>query len=275
MSSVGTLVNCGCSIQLSSIDGTEHNSVVKPLLEEIKSTYSELYKAGQTLSNAHTSSSTGITVDRSKTAIENFTDAVYNNGELQVPVTPSLSGAYLAILACSTVYDPFRSYVGSEEFLSALSYLASNETQGSELVTLYNENKNYRKPLYFRELDEEGAPVGIAEILTLETFLDKIETGSSIALVTIQGSFELDTDSQTWIYSSEKSVVGSDSDTADASSKTEEETETENSTDKSASLIQTIVPARTVSINSLLSNMISAADSTLSTGWDVMIKYDN
>lgn len=289
--------NINGSDSVYSVDGTKGNQTVTEKINTIKTNYKDLYDAGKDLEEAYNSASTGITVDNSKSAVENFSDAIYYNNELQISSDPELTGAYLSILACSSIYVPFKSFAGSEEFLSSLSYLAANDTQAKELTQLYNETKSYRKPLYYRELDDNGAPVGVAKILTIEEFVNKVKSGSAFALVTINGAFELDTESQAWIYNSTKGVKKANTDavnttgtaTAETEATTEAglatpstETETESETSGGAAQAQEVDPDVTI-VGKVLDTydnvavMTNGSSSSTATAkyaaWDLLVNY--
>ena len=286
--------NINGSESIYSVDGTQGNKTVTDAINNIKTNYKDLYEAGKSLEAAYSSASTGITVDNSKSAIENFSDAIYYNNELQIPAEPELTGAYLSILACSSVYVPFKSFVGSEEFLSSLAYLAANDTQAKELAQLYNESKSYRKPLYYRELDDNGSPVGVAKILTIEEFVDKVKSGSAFALVTINGKFQLEPESQTWVYNSGEGVKKANNDavnkteaatteaTTEASLDTAEtETETETETAAGSADAQEIDPNVTIvgkvldtyQNTAVMTNGSSNSTVAKYAAWDLLVNY--
>lgn len=174
------------------------SSKIDQLLDSLRSN-SDYESIFQTAANAESQKNDDeITVDTTKTFIENFTDADVTNDVLQIATNPQLSMAYLAIFSASSVYTPFVSHTGCTEFTQALSALTDSDT-ASDLLLLYNETKSYKKPLYKRDLDSVGDPTGPAVIETLQDFINDIEEGKVGALCTILG--ELQSDGSDWLYS--------------------------------------------------------------------------
>ena len=145
--------------------------------------------------------STSISIDRNLTAVENFSNAQFNsNGELEIPKTGSLDAAYVSLFASSAIYTPFQSYAGSEEFLKAAANLAPDVDTAEDLVYAYNQVKNYRKPLYYRAINEKGEETGTAHLLTLDDFLTFVKEGTSFSLCTVEGDFQVDSTTGLWVY---------------------------------------------------------------------------
>lgn len=189
-----------------SIENSSDNSAVKNRISDLKAKYPDLMKAGSELADATSKTLSGITIDESALAIENFVNVTYSTeGGLSIPTKPKLKGAYLALLSASAIYTPFQSYAGSEEFLKSAKSLCADEETATQLIDLYNNTKNYRKPLYYRSIDDAGNPVGTATIVTLQDFLDLIQNGDSAAFVTITGNFALDQDRGNWVYTQDSS----------------------------------------------------------------------
>lgn len=188
-----------------SIDDSKNNETASVRLGELFEKYSDLLSYGEELSSQYNSSGNIADIDLTKSVLEIFSNAKLDeNGELVFTGEPELNATYMALIAGSSVYRPFESYVGSEEFLAAVSYLCEDANNAANLCSVYNSTKDFRKPLYRRELNDSGEPVGIARIITLEDFLKAVESGESFALVTIDGKFRLNKDTQTWVYSTEK-----------------------------------------------------------------------
>ena len=177
---------------------TSISSSIVQMIDSLKANadYENIFHAASTAKSQK--SDDEIIVDTTKTFIENFADTDVTNGVLQVATTPQLSMAYLAIFSASAVYTPFVSHTGCTEFTQALSALADTDT-ASDLLLLYNETKSYKKPLYKRDLNSVGDPVGPATIETLQCFIDDIQSGKVGALCTILG--ELQNDGSDWLYS--------------------------------------------------------------------------
>ncbi|MCM1172511.1 MAG: hypothetical protein NC393_10330 [Clostridium sp.] len=183
-----------------SVDGSGNNNSLKQKITAIVEAHEELLQYGRKVSQKTSDESLDVNTD--ETPIEMFTNIELDgNGEYVFPSEVELSQTYLAMLATSSVYTPFKSYVGSPEFTNALMSLADNDTQGNALVKAYNSVKDYRKPLYKREIDSNGATTGPAKLITIEEFIEDIENGSNGALVTVQGDFHYNSEVQAWIYS--------------------------------------------------------------------------
>lgn len=181
--------NTTASGMKSGIDGVRGNDI-----------YANLLQVGNSTTNMSLNNS--VTVDTSLTFIENLADVSFDSEEsLQVASDPKLTLAYLAAFASSAVYTPFSSYTGCSEFTTALQSLAE-DGQSDDLLLLYNSVKSYKKPLYKRALDTSGNPTGVATLITLQDFIDEIDTGEIGSLCTIIGSMQNSDNS--WVYSQSK-----------------------------------------------------------------------
>ncbi len=234
--------------ELFIIDGTKDNSKITQVLSAIREKYTELLEYGEALSaNYHVTGSISD-IDVTKPAIEIFSNASTDeDGNLVFNGEPELNASYMALISASSVYRPFESYVGAEEFLASVSYLCSSEKAAAKLCSAYASTKDYRKPLYRRKLNQAGEPTGVAEIITLQEFLDAIVSGESFALVSIDGIFKLNQDTQTWVYSTAgpeetKDPAGEAEETDDAldTDDTEGEPAAGNDTTASNSMLKTI-----------------------------------
>lgn len=143
-----------------------------------------------------------LTTDKTKKPIENLANVTYNadTDTYDVPDTVELSAAYEAFFAASATYVPFVSYSGSQEFQSIVTSLCSDTSSAADVLTLYNDNKNLRKPLYKRELDANGEPTGVASLVTIDDFITIIQEGQSYAFCTIKGELVKDKDTGAWVY---------------------------------------------------------------------------
>ena len=121
--------------------------------------------------------------------------------------------AYLAIIAASSVYKPFKSKVGDEDFMEALEYLADGD---DDIIGAYQELSSLRKPLYLTEYEfyddwwtDRIKPknVGSGTRATLGALVDKVKAKSNGTLVSVKGSFEISEDSDTYV-ASQKNEVG-------------------------------------------------------------------
>lgn len=218
----------GSEKKLFVIDGTRNNSKIIDTLDDMKEKYADILEYGEKISSLYKGDSKIGEFDTGKPPLEIFSNAVIDDdGGISFDGEPGLSSSYLALLAASSVYRPFESYVGAEEFLAAISYLCGDVKTASDLCSVYSSTKDFRKPLYKRKLNSAGEPTGVATIVTLQQFLDDITSGDSFALVSIDGTFKLDPDTQTWVYSTEKEGQPQ----AQPATEAETEQETDNSLD--------------------------------------------
>lgn len=181
------------------ISSESDDAALNTKLNELMETYAVLYKYGKD-AEEELEAYLGISVNTELALVENLSDVTMGKEGLEIPNNSSLSAAYLALLAASSVYTPFQSYAGSEEFLAAAANLCADITTSKDLVSVYNDSKNARKPLYKRALDDNGDPTGVARIITLKEFYKIIENGEQCAIVTIKGALKLDTTTNTWVY---------------------------------------------------------------------------
>lgn len=186
-----------------SIDGSANNKNVNATITDICETYKDLLKYGKT--TAQTKSDESLEYDENSSFLEIFSNTERGtDGTFQFQDSVELSQIYLAILACSSTYTPFKSYVGSSEFKSALRSLASDDSEANALEKLYNNCKDYKKPLYKRGLDDNGAATGAATLISIDDFMNDITSGTVGALVMIQGDFQYNATEQSWIYAEDE-----------------------------------------------------------------------
>lgn len=183
-----------------SVNGSGDNSAVENTITGIVTKHEELLQYGKIVAQKSSNESLDVNLDES--IIEMFTNITVNDkGEYEYPDSIELSQPYLAMLSCSSVYTPFISYTGSSSYTNALKSLAKNDKQATDLVKAYNSAKDLRKPLYFREVTDDGSVTGPAELITVSEFIDDIQDGTAGSLVTVQGDFHYNSEIQTWIYS--------------------------------------------------------------------------
>lgn len=179
------------------------NKTLNKTISAIAEDYKDILAYGKKLAEASIDSDT-LEIDTEKELMEIFTNGKMNSERtLDFEDQPKLSQAYLAILSCSSVYTPFNSYVGSPEFTQALKEIAikEDETLVENLLATYNEAKDIQKPLYVRDMDANGNPVGAAHLITVEEFIEDIQAGNVGALVVAKGDFHYNSDASSWIYS--------------------------------------------------------------------------
>ena len=179
------------------------NKALNKIIRKIATDYAEILSYGKKLATS-TINTDSLEVDLEKEITENLTNGVANKKQLlDFEDDPALAQSYLAILACSSVYTPFSSYVGSPEFTTALKELALTEDESvvDDLLELYNKSKDLKKPLYKRDIDQNGNPTGTAQLITIDSFLDDVQNGDVGALIVAKGDFHYNTDAGSWIYS--------------------------------------------------------------------------
>lgn len=144
---------------------------------------------GEELSNNDAAS--GVTIDTGMKYVENLADVKVDSKKqvMKVEGDAKLKNFYYAAFSASSVYIPFSSYTGNTEFSKALSSLIDKESDNDVALSLYYNTKNLKKPLYYRTIDEEGNPTGVATLYTLGQLRDDIDNGRSGSLVTILGEF--------------------------------------------------------------------------------------
>ena len=131
-----------------------------------------------------------------------------------------LKSSYIAMLAATSVYRPFLSKVGDEDYIAALQGLGNKSNVGSsttndtatELVELFSKIKDYRKPLYvvidsafidncdsvFGTSYEEY--IGTVSRVTLGGLIDLVDKEIPSALKTISGQFGIDPETNAWTF---------------------------------------------------------------------------
>jgi hypothetical protein len=138
-----------------------------------------------------------------------------------------LQPTYMRMFAAGAVYRPFVSYVGDKEYIEALKALSGD--QADKVIELFNEIKDYRKPLYtiydasryIESLDvvrwvtgrarradgveeqENSFPryIGKAKLLSVQDVIDNIEKGTLFGLVMETGQLrQSDTDANVYFY---------------------------------------------------------------------------
>lgn len=216
---------------------SKNNSALNATIKQIAADYTEILSYGKQLATASVQVDS-LEIDTSKELAEIFSNGKLNEEKtLDFEDTPMLSQSYLAILSCSSVYTPFSSYVGDPAFTTALREVALEESEEvvDTLLETYNKAKDIRKPLYVRDIDENGNPTGTAEILTIERFIEDIQAGNVGALCMAKGDFHYNSDAASWIYS-QFSYAVSDNKTSvlENSSVEDEENNTEDNSEESS-----------------------------------------
>lgn len=174
---------------------------MKDSLAELEKDFAKLVNLGRKVAEV-LGQDVIINVDTDKSFPENMANVVESDsGDIIVPEGVKLSLAYLATLAASAVYTPLESYVGDSVFKAALRSLVTDELAVDALIDFYDDTKDYRKPLYKREINVSGNPTGKAELLTVHDFFSDVMEGNTGALVTVQGKLLYDASNNYWVYS--------------------------------------------------------------------------
>ena len=157
---------------------------------------------------ANNVASSGVVIDTGAKYVENLADVSVNSDKkiMTVKGNAKLKSYYYAAFSASSVYVPFSSYTGSVEFSKALSSLVDKQDDVDAIMSLYYNTKNLRKPLYYRSIDENGDPAGVANLYTLGQLREDIENGRSGSLVTILGEFG-QLNSGEWAYAQCDDVI--------------------------------------------------------------------
>jgi len=222
-------------------------SVIDKWVKEIK-TFREKYSLWYSLGQANEMEigvTNNLTFDRGKTYLENIANVKedVDTGKVATPPDPELTLLYLACFASSAVYVPFHSHTGDTIFSQALGSLADNAEVGNSVLTFYNKTKNYKKPLYARELNAEGNPMGPATLISINEFIERIEEGTDFCMVNVQGDLLYSGDIGDWVYTDENRDLSLTGDTDSSSSNeaptvgsaTNEEGSTDTTTDATTS----------------------------------------
>lgn len=120
-----------------------------------------------------------------------------------------VSNAYLKMFACSSVYVPFSSKVGDNDFLTALETLASDDAD--TVLELYKQAMNYRKPLYKANKFDKFLfsnsktsynmynPTSASKV-TVGELISAAQGDKALSLVTMYGKLELTEDGNSYAY---------------------------------------------------------------------------
>lgn len=118
--------------------------------------------------------------------------------------TDKVNQAYLAILASSSVYIPFKSKLGDDSFRQALSYIAEGDSK-DKILEIYGDAGALKKPLYFTSFHynqsthpsendfkniESGVFSNTAERLSLGLLVELIRDKAEGAIITGVGGFQ-------------------------------------------------------------------------------------
>ena len=122
---------------------------------------------------------------------------------------PELELSYIAMLASTSVYTPFRSHVGDEDYIEALKSLAATGEQ-DKLVALFNRVKDKRKPLYYSTPltlnnvvkniwgSSYSNYTGVSYRATLGDLIRFAEDEIDTMFFTVRGSFQAEADINSW-----------------------------------------------------------------------------
>lgn len=194
-----TPLNADGTSKVFSIVNGENNETAKGVINNLITKYSKILTIGKEAYEENLKS-IELSVSDTEDYITELCDAEVFEGQVVTKESYTLKGAYFAILAASGTYVPLQSYAGNDTFTRSLIKLAPNESTAKNLVNLYNNTKDYRKPLYKREIDSNGNPTGTAKLITIEEFFDDIKKGNSGALVAANGRLRFSPEANAWVY---------------------------------------------------------------------------
>lgn len=205
------------SLTLSQSSPINIDSQVKTLTDLLnKSEYKFIYDVAIEEIEKGVNIGGEIELTDSDTWIGKFT-ALDEDGQ----ATNKVNKAYLSIISASSVYKPFISKVGDEDFMEALEYLVDGD---EDIIEAYQELSSLRKPLYLTEYEfyddwwtDRIKPknVGTGTRATLGALIEKVKSKSNGTLVSVKGSFEVSEDSDTYV-ASQKNEVGLATNTGNA-----------------------------------------------------------
>ncbi len=91
--------------------------------------------------------------------------------------------------------------------MCALKSLVKDEQQKEPAVKVYETLKNYKKPLYLRDVAGTGFVAMEGKICTIADFIDAVETGKPIALSFCKGQFMSYSMGGSWCYVATKETI--------------------------------------------------------------------
>lgn len=138
--------------------------------------YMELITEARSVSMNELGDYTNIESKDANTFIEQYADVMVTEKGIQAGASGeySLEAQYLAILAASSVYIPFKSNTGDTDFQNALKAIINNDTEYEEIIASYMMLKNTKKPLYYVEHGYLGTKKEATRV-TLEKFIELCE----------------------------------------------------------------------------------------------------
>jgi hypothetical protein len=131
-----------------------------------------------------------------------------------------LQDTYIAMIAATALYKPFSSHVGDKDYLNALAGLTGSNYKAVE--ALYNEIKDYKKPLYAVEdagwwknrIAGASKTTSVAEnysgkvrMLSVGDFLERISNEGVTGLVVVKGKFTTGEDANSYVYFQDSSAA--------------------------------------------------------------------
>lgn len=189
----------GCNTELNLIDSYSESSIVSdgvldvtPILGLMDNAdYATLLKEAKALDENTALTDYDVTIDTSKSIFEKFfSDAEQTN----------LTNAFYTLFSASSVYRPFSSVAGETNFSAAVKSLVQDETAYDNIMAFYSEARNYKKPLYVRDLKSDGSAKGDATRINLKEFCELVEDHEPSALVTQKGMLKKTVDTDVWQY---------------------------------------------------------------------------
>lgn len=155
--------------------------------------YIDLLAYAKEVSDLDNSSAININLNNAESLVEKFITGTDNKKELTT--------AYYAALATSSIYVPFQSHAGDELFTETLRALINKDAKTTdEIINAYSQLKSYKKPLYYRECNNNGEGTGNAYLITLADLVSKVTNDNKVELVIAEGKISMSSDTNTYEY---------------------------------------------------------------------------
>lgn len=191
-----------------SEDGEQGGSLAFEYIEDTKiyvltndDKYKSLIQKGKELTDSDVSKITSGDPDTSKDLIELFLTGVKAQG--QSITYENVSELWYLYYSIGSIYQPFSSKVGSDEFIQTLNTLTGNniDDTSNKYYSIYQQAIKYKKPLYIMSTDKKGNPTGSAKTVTLAEFISSVEKKKESGILVLPvGKFSKGTDDNSYYY---------------------------------------------------------------------------
>jgi len=203
------------------------NTKIYVLVKDDK--YKALIQKGKELKESDVSAITSGDPDTTKDLVELFLSGVKAQGE---SITyENVSDLWYLYYSIGSIYQPFTSKVGSEEFIQTLNTLTGNSTDdtSNKYYSIYQQAIKYKKPLYIMSTDKKGNPTGSAKTVTLAEFIDSVEKKKESGVLVLPiGKFSKGADDNSYYYYKHNNLFTVNK---NDSTSTDSDTDTEDSKD--------------------------------------------